>query len=272
MIAGQAEPGEVECADEAILGDLFFGQGLAGFAPDFANEGLHGLPVIEADGEDSGDGIAPVMKPFAVVGDMARDLVGKAEVSQKKAAWLQLLDGVKGSVPEFELNVRRGRSGKHERMALNADAGCIADKCDACGRVKVGDVMGSVTRSVEHLQLPRAKSKNFTAMQNVEISFGHREEFTKETLHVGAIQAFGARDEYRWIGHVTCAARMNINLQVRILQEKRAGSAGVVEVNVGKKNGLQLGYAEVVCRELFAELLQRNGRAGIDKSAEIWGE
>ena len=71
MVAGKTEPGQVESADEAVLGDFFRRQDPAGFTSDFADERFHGLPVIVSSGEDLASELAPMMKAFSIVGDVA---------------------------------------------------------------------------------------------------------------------------------------------------------------------------------------------------------
>ena len=71
MVAGKTEPGQVESADEAVLGNLLRRQGPAGFTSDFADECFHGLPVIVSSGEDLASELAPVLKALSIVGDVA---------------------------------------------------------------------------------------------------------------------------------------------------------------------------------------------------------
>ena len=68
-----------------------------------------------------------------------------------------------------------------------------------------------------------------------------------------------------------CAASVNINLQLRILLEKRAGRAGVVEVNVRQENRLEVAYGAILNGELFTKIAKRGSWAWIDKSTEILG-
>ena len=106
---------------------------------------------------------------------------------EEETPWVQFIDGLEGGIPEFQLNVGRRRGRKNERVSFNADAGGIADKRHAFARLKVGHVMRGVAGSIEHLQLPRTKRKSFTAMEQVKIVFGHRQEVAEETLHIVAV-------------------------------------------------------------------------------------
>ena len=192
-------------------------------------------------------------------------------MSEEETPWLQFVDGIEGGIPEFQLNVGRRRGRKNERVSFNADAGGIANKRDAFRRLKVGHVMGGVTGSIEHKQLLRAKRKSFTPLERVEIMFGHRQKVAEQTLHIVTVQALGAGQQAGRVSHVNCSPSVNKNLQMRILLEKRAGGAGVVEVNVREENRLEVADGAIVEGELFTKIPKRGGWAWIDKSAEIPG-
>jgi hypothetical protein len=271
MIAGQAKPGKIQRANEAILRDLSRRQSLAGFASDFSHEGLHGLPIVQTLGEDTGCYIAPVMKSFAVPGNMPRRMVGKAEVSKEETARLQFLDSIEGGIPLLQLNIG-GRGGrKVEGMAFDADARVIADKGNPARGLKESDVVGRMTRGVEHSQFPRAKGEGFAALQHMEIVFGNRKENAKQTLHVVPVESLGACQEDGWVGQVTCAARVNINLQMGILPEKRAGRAGMIEVDVREENRLKTRNGAMVDGELCTKRVKSRSRSRIDERAELAG-
>ncbi len=155
---------------------------------------------------------------------------------EEEAPRVQSIDGIEGGFPQFQLNVGRRSGRKNKGMSFNANASGITDKRNAFRRIKVRDVMGSVAGSIEHLQLPGAKRKSFASLQHVKIIFGHRPKLAKEALHIVAVKTRGACQQIRRIDHVSCAAIVHINLQMRIFLEKGTGRAGVVEVNVRQEN------------------------------------
>jgi hypothetical protein len=53
-----------------------------------------------------------------------------------------------------------------------------------------------------------------------------------------------------------CAARVNINLQMRILLDKGASGTGVIEMNVSEENGFEVWDGTVVNSELLTKILE----------------
>jgi len=60
-----------------------------------------------------------------------------------------------------------------------------------------------------------------------------------------------------------CAQRVNENTQTRILLNQRSRSASVIEMNVREQNRVQVGNAEAVTRQLFAERAKGGGGARV---------
>jgi hypothetical protein len=272
MIASQPKPGKVERADESVLRDLLCRQGGAGFVGDFAHERFHGLLLIVAGREDPSSEIAPIVQAFAVVCDVAGRLIGETKVRQEQLPRLKLPDGIERSVPQLQLNIRRRSGGKNERMAFDADAGGVANERDAFCGVKVGDMMRRVAGRIVHLQFPGAERKGLASLEHVQIFLGHGQKVAEQTLHVIAIQTQGTGEQIRGVGHMICPARVNINLQTRIFLDQGAGGAGVIEMNVGEQNGLQLWDGTVANRELLTKILESRSGARIDERSKIPGK
>lgn len=269
MIASQPKPGKIERADEAVLRDFLGGQGGAGFVSNFSHESFSGLLLVVAGAEDLSRNVAPTVQTLAIARDVALRLIRETEVRQEQLSRLKFRDGIERSVPKFDLNIRRRSGGKNERLSFNADAGGVADESDAFVRVKIGDVMRCVAGRIQHPQFPRAERKRLAARERVEIFLGHRQKVAEQSAHIIAIQALSAGEQIRRVGHMIGAARVNINLQMRIFLYKGAAGAGVVEMNVRQENGLQVSEGTMVRGELLAKILQRRGRTGIDQRAKI---
>jgi hypothetical protein len=52
---------------------------------------------------------------------------------------------------------------------------------------------------------------------------------------------------------VRSTTRVNINLKRRIFFNQCAGGAGVIQVDVGKQNGIQVRHAKAMALEPFAQ-------------------
>ena len=70
---------------------------------------------------------------------------------------------------------------------------------------------------------------------------------------------------------MVCAAHVNVNLQMRIFLDKGAGGAGVIEMNVGEQNGLQVWDGTVANSELLTKILESRSGARIDERSKIPG-
>lgn len=272
MIASQPQPGKAERADKSVLRDFLGRQGGAGFVCDFAHERFHGLLLIVAGAKDPRSEITPIVQAFAILGDVARGLIGETEVCKEQLPWLKFFDGFERGVPELQLNIRRRSGRKNEWMSFNANAGSVADERDAFGRVKVSDMMRRVSRRIEHPQFARAARNSLAAFEHVEIFLGYRQKVAEQTSHVVAIKALGTGEQIRGVGHMICAAGVNIDLQMRIFLDKGTGGASVVEMNVGQKNGLQVTEGAMVNSKLLPKILDGRGGTRIDERTKILGQ
>ena len=272
MIASQPQPGKVERTDEAVLRDFFGRQGGAGFVGNFAHESFSGLLFVVSGAEDLSRDIAPTMQTLAILRDVDCSLIGETEVRQEQLPRLKFRDGIERSVPQFDVNIRWRSGGKNERLSFNADASGVADERDAFGRVKIGDVMECVTGSIEHAQFPRTERKRLAAREHMQIFLGDRQKVAEQSTQIVAIQPLSAGEQIRRVGHMIGAARVNINLQMRIFLYKRTAGTGVVQMNVRQENSLQVRDGEVVSGELLAKIRQCRGGTGIHERAKIVGQ
>ncbi len=67
------------------------------------------------------------------------------------------------------------------------------------------------------------------------------------------------------------ALAVDVDREAGIFAHERAGGASVIEMNVGEKDGVEIGDLDAVSAELFAERGERRFRTGIDDGAMIFG-
>jgi hypothetical protein len=108
-------------------------------------------------------------------------------------------------------------------------------------------------------------------MQNAQIRFGNGKELAEERVHFITIETLSAFQKDLRVGHVRRATRMNEDLKLRILFDDGTGGTRVVEVDVSKKDGMDVGKRKTVKSKLFAKSRERGGWAGVDDSNAIGG-
>jgi hypothetical protein len=59
---------------------------------------------------------------------------------------------------------------------------------------------------------------------------------------------------------------------MRILLDQGASGASVIEMDVGEEDGVEIGHAEAMKSQLFAQDGKRGGRAGVNQGAEAVGK
>jgi len=75
-------------------------------------------------------------------------------------------------------------------------------------------------------------------------------------------EALGAGKKLGRVNHVRRALRVDVHGEAGIFAHQRAGSAGVVQVDVRQKNGVEITHANAAGLELLAQSIQRGARAG----------
>ena len=60
------------------------------------------------------------------------------------------------------------------------------------------------------------------------------------------------------------ALGVNVNAETGIFANQGAGGSGVIEVDVGEKDGFEISDGESARKQLGAQSVERGGRAGID--------
>ncbi len=61
-----------------------------------------------------------------------------------------------------------------------------------------------------------------------------------------------------------CSALMHVNAKAGIFSDEGAGGSGVIEVDVGEEDGLEIGDGDSSRMQFGAQRFERGGRAGID--------
>src|SRR6516165_7200266 len=168
VITSQALPGEVECAVQEVVRHLIGGKGLRRVTANLAGKSTHSFGFIAGGGEQLADEIGPAVENLAEGIDVAFRIVVEREVCEEESLRVKPGNRIERGVPEFKGNIGGRRGRKHESMPFDRNAGSVAHKGDALCRVEVRHVMRSVSGSVMHLKLPRAKRKDFAAIKNVQ--------------------------------------------------------------------------------------------------------
>ncbi len=121
--------------------------------------------------------------------------------------------------------------------------------------------------SEDDLYLPGPEPKRFAALEDAQILRWNRKSFTEESLQIVGPQPLGARKQLGRINHVLRAIPMDIHSEPRILADQRAGSAGMVQMNVREKNGIEISHADAAGLERLKQGLKRGTWAWVDNSA-----
>ena len=120
---------------------------------------------------------------------------------------------------------------------------------------------------VDDLHLPRTERERFAAFDNVQILRWNGKSLSEKSLQVVGPQSLRARKQLGRINHVRRAVRVYVHGKPRILAHQRAGSAGMVQMNVRQKNGVEIAHTNASGSEALAQSLERRTRAGIDNGA-----
>jgi hypothetical protein len=179
-------------------------------------------------------------------GDVRCGIVGPREVGEEEARGLALENCLEGFVPERQIDVGRGRSRINVREVVDADAARVADESDALVGVEIGDVMRGVAGRIGDVEFAGAKRECLAAFEDLQIFLRDGKCFAKEDGELVAPEAGCAGDEFGWVGHVTGAVRVDVDFQIWIFADEFAAGAGVIEMDVGEEDGVEIGDREAV--------------------------
>src|SRR5262245_9386581 len=122
--------------------------------------------------------------------------------------------------------------------------------------MEVADVVAGVPRGVGDLEAEHL----LTAAQRPQVLLRDRRDLAPEPLHPVAVQALRARQQLRWVGQMTNASLVDVDRQIGPAPDHRAGSPGVVEMDVREENGSRL-----LVPHRLKHRLQRAARARVDQ-------
>src|SRR6266481_10079405 len=110
-------------------------------------------------------------------------------------------DGVQGSVPNFQVDVRRRRKRKRKRFAFDVKPRRVADKRSAIRQIEIRNVMRSVPRRVNNIQVAASESERFSALEHAQIPKGHRKRFAKQVAELARPKPVRGSEKLRRISH-----------------------------------------------------------------------
>ena len=104
--------------------------------------------------------------------------------------------------------------------------------------------MRGVSRGIGDLQGPSTGRDGFAALQLAESLAGNRQELAPQPIHVLAVQAGGAREQFRRIREVRCTALVDEHVNRRVLLDETPGNAGMVQVDVRQQDLANVRYPD----------------------------
>ena len=115
------------------------------------------------------------------------------------------------------------------------------------------------------MQIAASRDNMFFTLEDLHAIAGNRHEVSPETIHVGAVEATGTRQEFRRIDHVRCAAFVNKHLDCGILAYERTGDPGMIKMNVGQQNLANVANADALPLQCRGQGVVSRRRSGIDE-------
>jgi len=207
------------------------------------------------------------MQPFAEQNDVFGRIIGITEVREEEPRWLALQDGGEGSVPDAEIDVRRRSSGHDEGISLDAHARRIADEGNAFRLVEVADVVRGVPGRVDDLELAQAESEIFSSLEDAQIFRRNGKSFAEQELQIVGPETLGAGEEFGRVDHVRRAILLYIDGKPWIFADEGACSAGVVQVDVRQKNGVEIAHADATGMKPLVQGAERGTWPWVDDGA-----
>lgn len=264
-IARQTQPGKVEAAIEQVVREFRPGDLALELSADGSNERSESRGLVARGAKKFADLRGPAMQALAKLVEMRRRVVGKGEVGEEKARGAARGNSSKARIPEIEVHIRRRSGGKDEVVALDANAGRVADESDSFCGIEIANVMPGVAGGVEDIELARPDGEGLASFEDTEIFPRNREEFAVQAAHLVAVEAAGAFEKLHGISHVRRAERMHVHGEARILADERARGSGVVEMDVGEKDGVEVGDGKTARKELLAKRRKRTRGPRVDQ-------
>src|SRR5215470_349212 len=96
-------------------------------------------------------------------------------------------------------------------------------------------MVGGMAGRIEDIERNVPDANVFAAVERDQILPWDRKAFAVEPDQIAAIEAAGAGEEARRIGHMRGAEFVDVHLEARIFTNQRTGSASMVEVDVSQQ-------------------------------------
>ncbi len=122
-------------------------------------------------------------------------------------------------------------------------------------------------RCIDDFEFARAERKCFAAFEDAQILRRNGKSFAEEALQIVGPEALRAGQQLGRVNHVRRAILVDMHGEAGIFPDQRAGGAGVVQVDVREKDGVEIAHAEAVRLEILLKSFERGARAGIDNGA-----
>src|SRR5437667_310739 len=119
--------------------------------------------------------------------------------------------------------------------------------------LEIADVVRGVAWRVGHLDFARAERNGLSTFEDLQIRFGHGHRFSEQLAEIVRPKPRRACQQLRRIHHVRRAEFVDVHNHSRIFPYERAASAGVVQVNVGQQNRVQVAHRNAVRAQLVAQ-------------------
>ena len=208
------------------------------------------------------DVVGPLVQAGAHLREMALDVVGDAEVDQRKPLRVAALDLVEGRVPGLEVDLRRRRGWEDEPGGLDADAGRVA-RVERAVAVQVADVVRGVARGGE------AFEPEHLGADDADVLLRHRCELAPERVELLAVEPARASLEPLGVDEVRRADLRYVHLQLRVLADEHAGRARVVEVDVREQQVPHVLQLQVLVREPRFQLRDAGRRPAVEQRRPV---
>src|SRR6266852_6390676 len=176
-------------------------------------------------------------------------------------------NGGKRVFPDFQTDVRGRRGRKNEGTIVDANACGVSHESDPFARVQVADVVRSMPGRVDHIEFARAQREDLATLEDADIFLGHGKSFAEELMERVGPKAYGAGQQLGGVNYVRRAEFVNVNGEPRIFAHQRAGSAGVIEMDVREQNGIELRHGKPARLQAFAKRGKSRSRTGVDDRA-----
>src|SRR5690242_19093026 len=122
-----------------------------------------------------------------------------------------------------------------------------------------------MSRGIENLEGACAKSQDLAAAKRANILCRHRKKICEERLHLAAVKLARAGEQAGGILQMGRADFMDVHREAGIFADQRTRRYGVIEMDVRKQDGVEIGEREAHRAKFSPQIGQRGFGAGIDQ-------